>query len=197
MKRRDLEELRKQQRDRQQRNRKLWLRYGLLVLGIGGILFWMFLGKRLFNAALVSGDCKRISDALNSSSVWRLSDEFVQKGPLTRIRDQPIDSQRITEIANEIDAEAERMKGSLLIQDDLLRQYYPKLIDGLKFHASHIRNYLSQPPTKNYSGDNWLYSSNSPASESFYRIGARCQGISYKEFLEIGRQQANEFLKKL
>jgi hypothetical protein len=200
MKRRDLEELRKQQRDRQQRKRKLWLRYGLIALGVGAVLFWMLLGKRLFNAALVSDDCKRIEQ--NFSSLDRYSElmgEFNGKAARVAVSKQPIDTvnkERFAQIAGDVEAEYERLK-VLPIKDQLLSQYYSQFIEGLKFDAKWIRNFITNPSIETLNLTNSDRQNRNAQFSAFPRIQGRCQGFSNEEHEQMARQELNEFLKKM
>jgi hypothetical protein len=197
MKRRDLEELRKQQRDRQQRKRKLWLRYGAIALGVGAVLFWMFLGKRLFNAALVSGDCKRIEQSLSTLGKYsELSGEFGSiTSPIVLSKPIVIDNvnrERMSQIADAIDSEYERLK-VLSIKDELLKQYYSQFVDSLKFHATTIRNFIANPSLETYKGDRSKVTS--PIT-SISKIDIRCNGFTNEEYEQMSRQWLNEWLSK-
>lgn len=197
MKRRDLEDLKNKQTDKQRQKRRRWIRNGFISLGIVTVLVTIFFGRRLFNIALHSSDCKRISQAFsNLNNYVELDAEFSRKAGVKALSKQPIeavDKERFTQIADIIDAEYERMK-VIPIKDESLKQYYSQFVDGIKFTATRIRNFTASPSLETYKGtdQNRVFD-----TSAIYRIQARCAGFSNEEFEQAARQEADEYLKKL
>jgi hypothetical protein len=197
MKRRDLEVLKNRQTEEQRQKRRRWIRNGFISFGIVTLLVAFFFGRRLFNIALHSSDCTRMSQAFSTlNNYLELSGEFDGKAQVKALSKQPIeavDKARFTQIADIIDSEYERMK-DIPIKDEFLKQYYSQFVDGIKFNATRIRNFTASPSLETYKGTD----QNRVVDTSvIYRIQARCSGFSNEEFEQAARQETDEYLKKL
>jgi hypothetical protein len=178
MKRRDLEDLKRQQSQKPRRSKFVWLGIGAIAL-LSGVFF---IGKeiaRIQSRSIVVSDCTKIQEAIQYNNLDTLieefrsgaisygytfeilrkgmtgSDEFVRE-VLAEKQKRAITIQRAIEIADLMDREVSKY-AQVSLKDNGVKSNYSIMLNGWKIHADKIREWAKSPNRIGmYSSREWM-----------------------------------------